>query len=74
MTDFCKVRVFGTVSRVCAQDGARRTVPYGIYTMEPLARDRYRLSGAGLPTFELDLTDVATYMGLRMNVVEGCWP
>lgn len=74
MSSFCKVRVFGTVFRSRTQDGARLTVPFGVYTMEPLSADRYRLSGEGLPTCELNLTEVATHMGVRMKVVDGCWP
>jgi hypothetical protein len=69
----CKVRVFGLVSRF-REDGARVAVPLAVYSMEELSLDCYRLSGEGLPTFELTLKEVSTYVGTTMRVVEGSWP
>lgn len=74
MAEACIVKVFGLVTRLRDEDGARVPVPFGHYTMESLALDRYRFSGEGLPTFELNLTEVATYMGSQMKVIEGRWP
>lgn len=74
MTDSCTVKIFGRVSHIREPGGALVVVPFGIYTMEELSEDRYRLSGEGLPTFELELSDVAIHMGCRMTVIEGQWP
>lgn len=73
MPNSCTVKIFGRVSHIREPDGALLVVPFGIYTMEELSDDRYRLSGQGLPTFELELSDVAIHMGCRMTVIEGQW-
>jgi hypothetical protein len=65
-----KVKIFGLVSRL-RDDGARVAVPLGIYAMEELALDQYRLSGTNLPTFDLTLLEVSTYMGTKMKVAGG---
>lgn len=69
----CVVKIFGLVSRL-RDDGARVAVPYGVYALEEVSLERYRLSGNGLPTFELTLLEVSTYMGNQMKVIEGQWP
>jgi hypothetical protein len=69
----CTVKIFGRVERL-REDGATVAVPFGIYTMELLSQDSVRLSGRGLPTFELDRSRVAGYMGLQMKVVSGECP
>lgn len=68
------VKIFGRVSGLREPDGALVVVPFGTYTMEELSEDRYRLSDAGLPTFELELSDVAIHIGCRMTVINGQWP
>lgn len=73
MADSCTVKIFGRVSGVRATDGTLVAVPFGIYTMEELSLGRYRLSGKGLPTIELQLSDIATHMGSRMTVIDGQW-
>lgn len=73
MNRLCEVRIFGLVSRL-REDGARVAVPLGVYTMEELSLDCYRLSGNRLPTFELTLNEVCTYFGTTMKVLEGKWP
>jgi hypothetical protein len=74
MTGSCRVKVFGSLPGVDAGSGGRVIVPFGIYTMEALSPDRYRFSGDGVPTFEIGLTEVTAYMGIRMKVIEGRWP
>lgn len=54
--------------------GVHLTVPFGIYTVESIPFGRYRLTASGLSASELNSSDVASHMGLRMKVVEGCRP
>lgn len=65
-----RAKIFGFVSRV--QDaGTPAGVPFGVYKLEELGADRYRFSGKGLPTFELDGSDLASYIGTRMKIIDG---
>lgn len=59
----------GLVSRV-QEDGTRVGVPFGVYEVEELGEDRYRFSGVGLPTFELDGSELVSYIGTRMKIIE----
>ncbi len=70
VTDSYRVKVFGRVCGSRAQDGFRVTVPFGIYRMEALGIDRYRLSGPDLPTIELASAEVAAYMNRQMNILD----
>jgi hypothetical protein len=67
------VRVSGTVTRM---DGARRVaVPHGNYTMRESSPETFTLTGDGLPTFELTLTELETYRQAReLKILEGQWP
>lgn len=63
-------KIFGLMFRV-RDDGARVVVPFGVYNVEEFKEDHYRFSGEGLPTFELEGSELTSYLGARIQIIEG---
>lgn len=66
------VKIHGIVTRL-REDGARVAVPIGLYNMREHDIDQYELSGKGLPTFSLTLSEVARYLKEEITIVDGSW-